>query len=400
MSVFNPHRIFIYEKIRDTEMVKKIVSQFPSAKIEYISNQSPTTIRKCEPAFLNIATKNKNAGIVNIAKTLLVIGTANRSQFVEKFKNKLDCLCPEFYCITPLNNGCYYSCMYCYLQMTYRGIFPYIKVNVNLDDLKQAIVGIAKKELSRNSRKLSFNCGEKLDSLSFDNYLELSKILVPFFAEAPELKYSTLLMLTKSDNVDNLIEIAKENPSLTRNTVLSWSVNSEEFSQKYEIGSPSTIRRLSAARKCQDVGYTIRLRIDPLLLLPKWQAGYDELVRNVFETHGLNPEIITLGTLRFETGLDSLAKARFNNTELFNYDFVVEGRDKHRYQVEDRVMLYKYLIEKIKSYSQKGNISVPFIGLCKEKMEVWEKVGLDLKDCHCNCVKDWQLEDCSRSQGA
>jgi spore photoproduct lyase len=284
--------------------------------------------------------------------------------------------------------------------MTYRGIFPYIKVNVNLDDLKKAIVGIAKKELSRNSRKLSFNCGEKLDSLSFDNYLELSKILVPFFAEAPELKYSTLLMLTKSDNVDNLIEIAKENPSLMRNTVLSWSVNSEEFSQKYEIGSPSTARRLSAARKCQEAGYTIRLRIDPLLLLPEWQTGYDELVRNVFDTYKLKPEIITLGTLRFETGLDSLAKARFNTPELFNYDFVVEGHDKHRYRVDDRVILYKYLIEKIKSYSQKEGISKPFIGLCKEKKEVWQKVGLDLKHCHCNCVKDWQLEDCSRSQGA
>lgn len=98
MSVFNPHRIFIYEKIKDTQIVKKILSQFLSAKIEYISNQSPTTIRKCEPAFATIGTKNKNAGIVDIAKNLLLIGTANRAQFVEKFRNKLDCLCPEFYC--------------------------------------------------------------------------------------------------------------------------------------------------------------------------------------------------------------------------------------------------------------------------------------------------------------
>lgn len=397
VSVFNPKRIFIYEKIKETEMVKKIVSQFPSAKIEYISNQSPTTIRKCEPAFRNIDTKNKNAGIVDIAKNLLVIGTAVRSQFVEKFKNKLDCLCPEFYCITPLNNGCYYSCMYCYLQMTYRGIFPYIKVNINLNDLKKAIVSVARREWSRNFRRSNFNCGEKLDSLSFNNYLELSKTLVPFFAETPELEHSTLLMLTKSDNVDNLIEIARENPRLTKNTVLSWSLNSEEFSKKYEIRSPLPAKRLSAARKCQDVGYTIRLRIDPLLLLPNWQAGYNGLVRDIFETYELKPEIITLGTLRFETGLDSLAKARFNNPELFNYHFIVEGHDKHRYRVEDRVVLYTYLIEKIKSYSQKGGGPMPFIGLCKEKKEAWRKVGLDLKDCHCNCVKDWQVKDCFKA---
>ena len=395
MSVFNPERIFIYKKIRDIEMVKKITSQFPSAKIEYIPNQFPTTIRKREPRFAKIHRKNKNAGIVDIAKKLLVIGTATRSQFVEKFKNKLDCLCPEFYCITPLNNGCYYSCMYCYLQMTYRGVFPYIKVNVNLDELKKAVVGVAKREWSRNGRGSNFNCGEKLDSLSFDNYLELSKTLVPFFAETPELEHSTFLMLTKSDNVDNLIEIVRESPRLTKNTVLSWSLNSEEFAQKYEIGSPSPVRRLSAARKCQGVGYTIRLRIDPLLLLPNWQIGYKELIQDIFDTYRLKPEIITLGALRFETGLDSLAKARFNNTELFNYNFIVEGHDKHRYRVEDRVKLYIYLIEKIKSSSQKQGIPLPLIGLCKEKKEVWQKVGLNLKECHCNCVRDWQVEDCA-----
>jgi spore photoproduct lyase len=274
--------------------------------------------------------------------------------------------------------------------MTYRGVFPYIKVNANLGDLRKAMVAVARRE---RNRKLSFNCGEKLDSLSFDNYLELTKNLVPFFAETPELEHSTLLLLTKSDNVDNLIQMVRENSKLTKNTVVSWSINCEEFSQKYEIGSPSTLRRLFAAKKCQDAGYTIRLRIDPILLLPNWEAGYDELVHNIYETHKLKPEIITLGTLRFEAGLDSLAKARFNNAELFNYDFVVEGHDKHRYRVEDRVILYTYLIEKIKTHSQKEGIPIPLIGLCKEKKEVWQRVGLNLNDCHCNCVRDWRLED-------
>ena len=400
MGKFDPKRIFIYEKIRDSQLVKKIVSHFPSAKIEYIPDQLPITIKKREPRFAKIHKKNKNAGIVDIAKSLLVIGAANRSQFVEKFKNKQDCLCPEFYSITPLNNGCYYSCVYCYLQMTYRGVFPYIKINVNFDDLKKAIVDVAKREWVRYGRGTSFNCGEKLDSLSFDYYLELSKILVPFFSETPELKHSILLMLTKSDNVNNLIKIATENPRVTKNTVLSWSLNSEEFSQRYEIGSPSPVRRLCAAKKCQDVGYKIRLRIDPLLLLPKWKAGYNELIDDIFMTYGLRPEVVTLGALRFETGLDSLAKERFNGTELFNYNFVVEGRDKHRYKAGDRVNLYTYLIEKIESCCQRKGIPVPHIGLCKEKKEVWEKVGLNLKECHCNCVRNWQARNVLKSLGA
>ena len=394
MNAYKPDHIFIYEKVRGNETVKQIISQFPSARIEFIPNQLPTTIRKREPRFDKINQQNRNAGIVDLAKRLLVIGTATPTQFVEKFKNKLDCLCPEFFCITPLNNGCYYSCMYCYLQITYRGVFPYIKVNINLDDLKKAIIKTATKEWNRNSRWSTFNCGEKLDSLSFDNYLGLTKILVPFFSRSPELKHSTLLMLTKSDCVDNLIELASKDPLVVKNTVLSWSLNSEEFSQKYEMGSASPAERLIAARKCQDLGYTIRLRIDPLLLLPNWQVGYDKLVQAIFEIYRLKPEIVTLGALRFETGLDSLAKARFNNRDLFNYNFIKQGRDKYRYKIEDRVRLYTHLIDIIKTYSRKAKIPQPLIGLCKEKKEIWQKVDLDLKNCHCNCVRDWSVSNC------
>jgi len=160
------------------------------------------------------------------------------------------------------------------------------------------------------------------------------------------------------------------------------------------MGSASPVERLIAARKCQDLGYTIRLRIDPLLLLPNWQVGYDKLVQAIFEIYRLKPEIVTLGALRFETGLDSLAKARFNDRDLFNYNFIKQGHDKHRYKIEDRVRLYNHLIDMIKTYSKKAKTPQPLIGLCKEKKEIWQKADLGLKNCHCNCVRDWSVNDC------
>jgi len=33
MNDFRPERIFIYEKIKDSEMTRKIITQFPSAKM-------------------------------------------------------------------------------------------------------------------------------------------------------------------------------------------------------------------------------------------------------------------------------------------------------------------------------------------------------------------------------
>ena len=391
MNVFRPDRIFIYDKIKNNELVQHIIAQFPNSKVDYISSQCPNVIRTAEPRLCNIRAGNKNAAVIDIAKRILVIGTANRNQLVENFVNKLDCLCPQFYCITPLNNGCYYSCMYCFLQITYRAMFPYIKINVNLEDLKKAILNIAKR--NKNEKPLSFNCGEKLDSLSFDNIIGITKVLVPFFAETPELSNSTLLLLTKSDYVDNLVDMAKVNPATTKNTVVSWSLNSDEFARKYELKAPSPQGRLTAAQRCQNAGYRIRLRIDPLLFLPNWESGYEKLVRDIFETYQLRPEIITLGSLRFEAGLRSLAKARFNNPDLFDYDFVVEGHDKRRYKFEDRIKLYQHLIVNIEKWSKKTGIALPHIGLCKEKEKVWVELGLDLKECHCNCVESWSLRE-------
>lgn len=387
---FRPDTIFVYSKIKDNQITKKILSNFSGVKVEYIPNQLSQTIRKMEKKFEMIKSKNKSAECVNIAKKILVIGTSSRSQFVEKFVNKLDCICPSFYCITPMNNGCYYSCMYCFLQITYRGVHPYIKINVNINDLKESILNIAKKEIEKNpNRKINFNCGEKLDSLSFDKYTNFTKELLPFFAERKELTNSTLLLLTKSTCIDNLIKLAKNNPKITKRTILSWSINAEEYAKKYEIYTPLPSERLKSAKKCQDLGYTIRLRIDPMLFLPHWKKHYKNLVKEIFEKNKLKPEVITLGSMRFETGLDSLAKARFKDTDLFNYDFIVEGKDKHRYRVEDRAKLYKFMNYTINMISKENNIRTPKIGLCKEKREVWSLVDLDLKNGHCNCVGNW-----------
>ena len=391
MSSFKPERIFVYDKIRHDDIVSRILANFPATKVQVISNQLPTTIRNLDPKFGHAKSRNKNAAIIDIAKKLLVIGTGTRQSLVEKFTNKLDCLCPQFYSLTPLNNGCYYSCAYCYLQVTYRGVFPYIKINANVDDLKKAVLQVVQRESRTGNLDLTFNCGEKLDSLSFDRWLGLSKILVPFFADTPQLERSTLLLLTKSDCVENLIELAIMSPKVTKNTVVSWSLNSEEFARKYELGSPTPSKRLAAARKCQDVGYRIRLRIDPLLFLPNWYIYYEKLVKDIFLKYELSPEIVTLGALRFETGLDSIAKARFEGIDLFDYDFIVEGHDKHRYKIEDRVALYKSLVSMIGKYSSQAGLPRPHIGLCKEKRRAWLDSGLNLEDCHCNCIGHWQI---------
>jgi len=77
-------------------------------------------------------------------------------------------------------------------------------------------------------------------------------------------------------------------------SILSWSLNSEEVSKEFEIGAPSFERRLQAARKVQEAGYRIRIRLDPIVPIPEWKTAYANTIHKIFEN--VNPESVTIGT--------------------------------------------------------------------------------------------------------
>jgi spore photoproduct lyase len=75
-------------------------------------------------------------------------------------------------------------------------------------------------------------------------------------------------------------------------------------------------RRLQAARKLQDAGYRIRIRLDPIVPIPDWETAYGDTIRRIFEK--VNPESVTMGTLRFEEGFHKMRNTFFQSQELVN----------------------------------------------------------------------------------
>ena len=123
------------------------------------------------------------------------------------------------------------------------------------------------------------------------------------------------------------------------------------------------VRDFTLLKKCQEAGYTVRLRIDPLMKLEVVKEYYSRLINLIFNEYHLKPEVITLGSLRFNRGLISLCKARFPKSDLFNYDFIVERNDKERYRVKDRIKLYKVLLNQLKQneiYYGNGALRIGF----------------------------------------
>jgi spore photoproduct lyase len=354
-----PDKIMLWEKVADEPEAQRIINLFPSIKVNVIKQQHYTQ------------SKSVDAGKALVAgKRILMIGQTQR--FVTHFDGRLgtNVMCRPYYKLVPISNGCPYYCSYCYLAFVYRKYSPFIKININYDVMFRQI----RKVLQKSNGPTSFNMGEMLDSLALDHITGLSRMLVPFFGS---LSSGYLMLLTKSCNIENLLSLKPND-----HTVVSWSLNSNYAVSQFETGTANLDERITAAKACQEHGYRIRFRIDPVILHIKWQAGYAELIDKIFEH--TNPENITLGMLRLLPGHISLAKSAYgeNVTNMFQHAFTEQGSDfKIRYNPKDRINCYKFIVHTIRRYNKKVSIS-----LCRETLQIWRELRNLCDFGKCNCL--------------
>lgn len=368
--------------------VDSIVKQFPKAKVVELEKDSDKSVLdKIRELFPEI--EGSSAKAVSVAKKILVIGKATKKTLVAPFEFDKDMVCPHFHKIVPMSNGCIFNCEYCYLQATYRGKFPYIKLNVNweamIDEMEKVVA-----EERKQGRPVYFNMGELMDSLSFDSVTGL----IPFLMEnleSDDFKGAELLLLTKSSETANLIKYAKKYPKAKKRIIVSWSINSQIAAGTYEHGSADTISRLKASSKVQSAGYKIRIRIDPMIPFDGWEKDYTRLVDLIYAKYKLKPDVITLGSLRHEHTLIPIAEKRFPNTDLFDFRMVKSEGDKRRLPFEQRLQMYQTVMDAVGKHDKKTLIS-----LCKERDMMWVKLGANLSDTAthaCNCVSKWTFGD-------
>lgn len=174
-----------------------------------------------------------------------------------------------------------------------------------------------------------------------------------------------------------------------KQTVVSFSVNAWEFAELYEKGAPNVYDRLRAAYVLQRAGYEVRLRIDPIIPIRppnvagySWKTAYRDHVRFILKTMFVNPARITLGTPRWFPALPYWLKRAGRKDNFFdNFSKNKEMCCDRRYRLKNRVEAYLYLIKWLRKYGYEGPIA-----LCKETVDVWNKVGMLPEEIRCNCT--------------
>jgi spore photoproduct lyase len=179
------------------------------------------------------------------------------------------------------------------------------------------------------------------------------------YFSAQSSKY--LLLLTKSTNIRLLL---KKEPS--KQIIVSFSVNAPKVWRMYEKGTPNPLLRLKAAKQLKEIGWRVRVRLDPIVFNGIFN-DYKDICKKIAE---IEPEMVTIGTLRQFPGLYRFA------TQAPREGLMKASDGRMRYSLEQRLYVYS----KIKEW----------LGfepaLCKETKEVWKKLSWEFKGC--NCTKE------------
>jgi len=311
----------------------------------------------------------KEYGLLDGCKKRLVQQVADGS-IIKRFEKtplptkSTDVICPHFLELK-WAYGCPFNCAWCYLKGTFR--FQETKTKPVFKD-REKVKLHTDAFLMTHPREV-LNTGEIADSLMNENgNNSFSKFIISLFEKQDRHK---VLFLTKSDKVKYLLEMEKHD-----HAIMSFSLNTSENAERWEIGAPPVAKRIEAAKAVYEAGYETRIRIDPMIPFPesKWEENYKELIDQIFSK--FTPERITIGSLR---GLQSTINGA---TDVSWVKYLSEWSNWGR-KIESnfRYTMYSTIINYLKDEHNYKNVA-----LCKETKGMWEALGMNYRKIKCNCV--------------
>lgn len=339
------------------DFVQAICNLYPQAQVIERFDISHNRFEPGSSDPLELHYKGKNTLLFGVHKSAL------------RFSDEDGNTCPNYWHFSPYG-FCPYDCQYCYLAGTPGVKFsPTVKIFVNIGEILDQIARIA----SKLSEPTAFYLGKLQDGLALDPLTGYCRLIIPFFTQQ---KNARLILLTKSANVDNLLDLDHRG-----NTILSWSLNPTEISNAFESNIPSPDERIAAMQKCADAGYPLRAVIMPIIPIEDWQNIYTPLLENLLESVLLDR--ITLGQICSYSGALQLTEQKLGNdnpiSKLLEKSKSKDGRI--RFPIKLRIEVYRYLIDKIRKLQPQLQI-----GLCMEERETFKALDIENAIGRCNCV--------------
>ena len=275
-----------------------------------------------------------------------------------------DVVCPHFLELK-WGTGCLFDCAWCYLKGTLRfaprKTSPYVKPFPKIEHHVRTFL----ENVDWCNELL--NTGELSDSLMWEkDGNPFSRFIISLFREQERHR---VLFLTKSNDIEHLLDVDHRGSA-----IVSFSLNADTVALRFEKRAPTVTDRIEAASELNRAGYEVRIRIDPMVPVPNWQKHYTDLIDGLFSE--FVPERVTLGSLR---GLQSTINHATDKSWV-SYLSENSGWGK-KIDFDTRFRMYHTMIHHLED--KYGYVNV---GLCKETISIWDKLGKDYAKIACNCI--------------
>jgi hypothetical protein len=326
--------------------------------------------------------------ISGLSRAIKVFRTERKTNLITyDWHGDKETFCPPMWWDLAIGSGaCGLGCRACFLMLTHRIKRDPLRhvLYSNLTDFFHA----SEKWLKDPQRRPQHTLGvgiDRSDSLLYEGVVPHVRNLAPLFGNSKtNQKNNKLVLLTKSTNTYYLFDILPEH---RKNIIVSFSLNPEPIASlwegKWSDGQRITrtiYDRLDAAKLAQDLGFEIRVRVDPILTSPNWENYYAEFVSQV-KTQGINFRYWTLGTYREKNAQLDAWRERWGLPEMEwqpdDKELIKEGT--HRHLPENRrIEIYRA----VKNIIHREFPTVP-VSLCKETHTVRKAVALCNAECNC-----------------
>ena len=270
--------------------------------------------------------------------------------------------------------GCPHGCRYCSAGQW----SPFIAVGANVDEYMDKVVAPAVE--ARSGQKCFGVIGPTADVITLEPEFG---VFGAFLQKLSEYEGRYGYFHTSSDNVDWVAGL----PHRDR-LIGVWSLAAEAVSRELEPGTPSAMRRIVAARRCQDLGIPVRFKLKPVIPVRNWRDEYATLIEAVFKL--TRPESIgfcvltcmSLRDLGERIALDSLDPALV--TKAASAADLLKGSWQRPFPHEARSEIYRHLIREVR----RRDADIP-VFLSTESPDMWDELqgelGQDPRTFTCGC---------------
>lgn len=290
--MFIPKRIIFQKGSLDYKMGKDIYDKFKNEPNIEIIKLTSNRIKQNIPG-------DNLPEFYREGKETLVVGVKKGFKF-QSCK-------PSAHYQLPLVSGCTGRCEYCYLN-TNLGDKPYIKVNVNIDD----ILNQAEKYINERLPETTiFEGAATSDPVPIEPYAHSLEKTIEYFGKSTNGKFR---FVTKYNDVDGLLNLQHNG-----NTEIRFTINTNNVIESYENYTASIAKRIEASTKVAKAGYPIGFIIAPVFLYNGWKDDYRDLLIKLNESLPQNlkyPVTFEVISHRYTTRAKNIIKEVFKDTTL------------------------------------------------------------------------------------